>query len=168
MANMQMEKTPMPEQDPQVRAGNFQEVALGYTLEQAVNEAKRCLNCKHKPCIGGCPVGIPIPDFIGRVAEGDLAGAYQLLSDANALPAISGRVCPQESQCEGVCVRGVKGEPVAIGRLERFVADNHIASSACEQVTGTNSCAVPMGGKKMACIGSGPASLTCAGVCAAA
>ena len=157
MANMQMEKTPMPEQDPQVRAGNFQEVALGYTLEQAVNEAKRCLNCKHKPCIGGCPVGIPIPDFIGKVAEGDLAGAYQLLSDANALPAISGRVCPQESQCEGVCVRGVKGEPVAIGRIERFVAD-----WAAEQGI-ANVATAPKNGRKVAVIGSGPAGLTCAG-----
>ena len=157
MANMQMEKTPMPEQDPQVRAGNFQEVALGYTLEQAVNEAKRCLSCKHKPCIGGCPVGIPIPDFIGKVAEGDLAGAYQLLSDANALPAISGRVCPQESQCEGVCVRGVKGEPVAIGRIERFVAD-----WAAEQGI-ANVATAPKNGRKVAVIGSGPAGLTCAG-----
>ena len=157
MANMQMEKTPMPEQDPQVRAGNFQEVALGYTLEQAVNEAKRCLNCKHKPCIGGCPVGIPIPDFIGKVAEGDLAGAYQLLSDANALPAISGRVCPQESQCEGVCVRGIKGEPVAIGRIERFVAD-----WAAEQGI-ANVATAPKNGRKVAVIGSGPAGLTCAG-----
>ena len=157
MANMQMNKTPMPEQDPQVRAGNFQEVALGYTLEQAQNEAKRCLNCKHKPCIGGCPVGIPIPDFIGRVAEGDLAGAYQLLSDANALPAISGRVCPQESQCEGVCVRGIKGEPVAIGRIERFVAD-----WAAEQGI-ANVATAPKNGRKVAVIGSGPAGLTCAG-----
>ena len=157
MANMQMNKTPMPEQDPQVRAGNFQEVALGYTLEQAQNEAKRCLNCKHKPCIGGCPVGIPIPDFIGKVAEGDLAGAYQLLSDANALPAISGRVCPQETQCEGVCVRGIKGEPVAIGRIERFVADWAAEHGLANVAT------APKNGHKVAVIGSGPAGLTCAG-----
>ena len=107
MANMQMEKTPMPEQEANVRNANFKEVALGYTLEQAQNEAQRCLNCKNKPCVSGCPVGIPIPEFVGKVAEGDLAAAYQLLSDANALPAISGRVCPQETQCEGKCVRGM-------------------------------------------------------------
>ena len=157
MANMQMNKTPMPEQDPQVRAGNFQEVALGYTLEQAQNEAKRCLNCKHKPCIGGCPVGIPIPVFIGKVAEGDLAGAYQLLSDANALPAVCGRVCPQETQCEGVCVRGIKGEPVAIGRIERFVADWAAEHGLANVAT------APKNGHKVAVIGSGPAGLTCAG-----
>ena len=123
MANMQMNKTPMPEQDPQVRNHNFLEVAQGYTLEQAMNEAQRCIHCKNPACVSGCPVGIPIPEFVSKVAEGDLEGAYELLSNANALPAISGRVCPQENQCEGKCVRGVKGEPVAIGRVERFVAD---------------------------------------------
>ena len=157
MANMQMEKTPMPEQEANVRNANFKEVALGYTLEQAQNEAKRCLNCKHKPCVSGCPVGIPIPDFVGKVAEGDLAAAYQLLSDANALPAISGRVCPQETQCEGKCVRGIKGEPVSIGRIERFVADWAAENGLANVAT------APKNGHKVAVIGSGPAGLTCAG-----
>jgi len=157
MANMQMEKTPMPEQEANVRNANFKEVALGYTLEQAQNEAKRCLNCKHRPCVSGCPVGIPIPDFVGKVAEGDLAGAYQLLSDANALPAISGRVCPQETQCEGKCVRGIKGEPVSIGRIERFVADWAAENGIANVAT------APKNGHKVAVIGSGPAGLTCAG-----
>ena len=157
MANMQMEKTPMPEQEANVRNANFKEVALGYTLEQAQNEAQRCLNCKHKPCVSGCPVGIPIPEFVGKVAEGDLAAAYQLLSDANALPAISGRVCPQETQCEGNCVRGIKGEPVSIGRIERFVADWAAENGIANVAT------APKNGHKVAVIGSGPAGLTCAG-----
>ena len=157
MANMQMEKTPMPEQEANVRNANFKEVALGYTLEQAQNEAQRCLNCKNKPCVSGCPVGIPIPEFVAKVAEGDLAGAYQLLSDANALPAISGRVCPQESQCEGKCVRGIKGEPVSIGRIERFVADWAAENGIANVAT------APKNGHKVAVIGSGPAGLTCAG-----
>ena len=157
MANMQMNKTPMPEQEPNIRNANFKEVALGYTLEQAINEAQRCLQCKNPLCVSGCPVGIPIPQFLGKVAEGDIAGAYEILSNANALPAISGRVCPQENQCEGKCVRGIKGEPVAIGRVERFVADwaaeNNIANVAT----------APKNGHKVAVIGSGPAGLTCAG-----
>ena len=158
MANMQMEKTPMPEQEANVRNANFKEVALGYTLEQAQNEAQRCLNCKNKPCVSGCPVGIPIPEFVAKVAEGDLAAAYQLLSDANALPAISGRVCPQETQCEGKCVRGIKGEPIAIGRIERFVADWAAYRGITDKVE-----PVPSNGHKVAVIGSGPAGLTCAG-----
>ena len=157
MANMQMNKTPMKEQDPQVRNSNFLEVALGYTLEEAMNEAQRCIHCKNPACVGGCPVGIPIPDFLAKVAEGDIAAAYEILSNANALPAISGRVCPQENQCEGKCVRGVKGEPVAIGRVERFVAD-----WAAEHGV-SNVATAPKNGHKVAVIGSGPAGLTCAG-----
>jgi len=157
MANMQMNKTPMPEQEPNVRNANFKEVALGYTFEQAVNEAKRCLQCKNPACVGGCPVGIPIPQFLGKVAEEDIAGAYEILSNANALPAISGRVCPQENQCEGKCVRGIKGEPVSIGRVERFVAD-WAAEHGIANVT-----TAPKNGHKVAVVGSGPAGLTCAG-----
>ncbi len=157
MANMQMTKTPMPEQDPNVRNKNFKEVALGYTPEQAVNEAKRCLQCKKPACVSGCPVGIPIPDFLAKVAEEDFEGAYQILSTANALPAVSGRVCPQENQCEGKCVRGIKGEPVAIGRVERFVAD-WAAENGIANVT-----TAPANGHKVAVVGSGPAGLTCAG-----
>ena len=157
MANMQMNKTPMAEQDPQVRSTNFKEVALGYTLEEAMNEAKRCLGCRNRPCVSGCPVGIPIPDFVGKVAEGDIAAAYELLSNANALPAISGRVCPQETQCEGKCVRGIKGEPVSIGRIERFVADWAAEHGVANVAT------APKNGHKVAVIGSGPAGLTCAG-----
>ena len=130
MANMQMTKTPMPEQDANVRNHNFKEVTLGYTAEMAVNEAKRCLQCKKPQCIEGCPVNIRIPEFIAKVAEGDFAAAYEIITSTNALPALSGRVCPQETQCESKCVRGVKGEPVAIGRLERFVADWHNAHAA--------------------------------------
>ena len=157
MANMQMTKTPMPEQDPQVRNANFLEVAQGYTLEQAMNEAQRCIHCKNPACASGCPVGIPIPDFLAKVAEGDIAAAYEILSNANALPAISGRVCPQENQCEGKCVRGVKGEPVAIGRVERFVADWAAQQGIANVAT------APKNGHKTAVIGSGPAGLTCAG-----
>ena len=157
MANMQMNKTPMPEQEPNIRNANFKEVALGYTFEQAVNEAKRCLQCKNPACVGGCPVGIPIPQFLAKVAEEDIAGAYEILSNANALPAISGRVCPQENQCEGKCIRGVKGEPVSIGRVERFVAD-WAAEHGIANVT-----TAPKNGHKVAVVGSGPAGLTCAG-----
>jgi glutamate synthase (NADPH/NADH) small chain len=135
MANMEPKKTPMPEQEPMVRNKNFQEVALGYTEEQAVNEATRCLNCKTKPCVNGCPVNVRIPEFVSKIAEKDYEGAYEILTSTNSLPAVCGRVCPQESQCEAKCVRGVKNEPVAIGRLERFAADWHRSHS--EQKTNT-------------------------------
>ena len=123
MANMDPKKCPMPAQEPAIRAHNFEEVTLGYTAEMAVNEAKRCLGCPKHPCTAGCPVAIKIPEFIKKVAENDFEGAYQVIAQDSALPAVCGRVCPQESQCEKYCVRGVKGEPVGIGRLERFVAD---------------------------------------------
>ena len=123
MADMRKEKHPMPEQEPLVRNKNFDEVALGYSVETAMAEAKRCLNCKNKPCVSGCPVNVRIPEFITKVAEGDFVEAYKILTSTNSLPAVCGRVCPQETQCESKCVRGIKGEPVAIGRLERFVAD---------------------------------------------
>jgi len=157
MSNMSLNKTKMNEQEPQVRNRNFGEVALGYTMEQAKNEAERCIGCKKPACVAGCPVSVPIPEFIGKVKEGDMAGAYKILSSANALPAICGRVCPQETQCEGKCVRGIKGEPVAIGRLERFVADWAIENGV------SNTDIVPKNGKKVAVVGSGPAGLTCAG-----
>ena len=156
MANMAMEKTPMPEQAADIRNKNFEEVTLGYTEEMAVNEAKRCLNCKNMPCVQGCPVNIHIPEFISKVAESDFAGAYKVITKTNALPAISGRVCPQETQCEMHCVRGIKGEPVAIGRLERFVADWYRAN-VNEDVVKPES-----NGIKVAVVGSGPSSLTCA------
>ena len=156
MANMQTTKTPMPEQDANVRNHNFDEVALGYTAEMAVSEAQRCLQCKKPPCVGGCPVNVRIPEFIAKVAEGDFMGAYEIITSTNALPALSGRVCPQETQCEAVCVRGKKGEPVAIGRLERFVADWYM-----ENVNKMPE-KVPSNGKKVAVVGSGPAGLTCA------
>ena len=156
MPNMSLKKVPMPEQEPNVRNHNFQEVSLGYTKEMAMEEATRCLNCKHKPCVGGCPVNIRIPEFIAKVAEGDFQAAYDIISDTNALPSVSGRVCPQESQCEARCVRAIKGEPVAIGRLERFVADWYRENvNAMPQKPQTN-------GIKVAVVGSGPASLTCA------
>ena len=160
MPNMSLVKHPMPEQDPAVRAGNFKEVALGYTRETAIEEADRCLHCRNMPCVSGCPVNVPIPDFIARIKEGDIAGAYQIIRSQNALPAICGRVCPQESQCESKCVRGIKGEPVAIGRLERFAADTAMAEGAASAEK------KPLCGKKAAVIGSGPAGLTCAGVLA--
>ena len=157
MANMSLKKNEMPVQDPHVRNGNFLEVALGYTEEQAVNEAERCLNCKNKPCVGGCPVAIDIPGFITKIKERDFEGAYQIISKSSALPAVCGRVCPQETQCECKCVRGIKGEPVAIGRLERFVADWHNAH-ATEKPQKPES-----NGHKCAIIGAGPSGLTCAG-----
>ena len=157
MANMSLKKNEMPVQDPMVRNGNFLEVALGYTEEQAVNEAERCLNCKNKPCVGGCPVSIDIPAFISKIKERDFEGAYQIISKSSALPAVCGRVCPQESQCESKCVRGIKGEPVAIGRLERFVADWHNAHATEKPVKPESN------GHKCAIIGAGPSGLTCAG-----
>ncbi len=155
--NMSMTKVAMPEQDPNVRNKNFSEVALGYTKEMAMEEAARCLNCKHKPCMAGCPVNVPIPGFIEKVAEGDFESAYEIITSENALPAICGRVCPQENQCEGKCVRGIKGEPVAIGRLERFVADYHMANAVPTVAD------IKKNGKKVAVVGSGPAGITCAG-----
>ena len=157
MANMSLVKNPMPSQDPNVRNKNFDEVALGYTKEQAIDEAQRCLNCKNKACMTGCPVMVRIPEFIAEVAAGNFEEAYQIIAATSALPAVCGRVCPQESQCEKYCVRGKKGEPVAIGRLERFVADWHNAN-VCELPPKPES-----NGHKVAVVGSGPAGLTCAG-----
>ncbi|MBO5050202.1 MAG: NADPH-dependent glutamate synthase [Oscillospiraceae bacterium] len=156
MANMTLVKTPMPEQDPQIRARNFKEVALGYTAEMAIEEANRCLGCKNPKCVEGCPVNVRIPEFIKKVQEGDFKAAYEIITSTNALPALSGRVCPQESQCEAKCVRGIKGEPVAIGRLERFVADWYR-----ENVNEMPS-KVPSNGIKVAVVGSGPAGMTAA------
>jgi len=156
MANMSLKKNEMPVQEPDVRNKNFKEVALGYTEEQAIDEAKRCLNCKNKPCTTGCPVQIDIPAFIAKVAEGDFAGAYEVIARSSSLPAVCGRVCPQENQCEGKCVCGIKGESVAIGRLERFVADWHNA----QPETAVNKPA--SNGHKAAVIGSGPSGLACA------
>ena len=155
--NMDPKRCPMPSQDPNVRNKNFKEVALGYTPEMAVNEAKRCLGCKNKPCQTGCPVGIDIPSFIAKVAEEDFEGAYQVLSASSALPAVCGRVCPQETQCEGKCVRGIKGESVGIGRLERFVADWH------REHNNTAPTVPEPNGHKVAIIGAGPSGLTAAG-----
>ncbi len=157
MPNMRLTKNEMPSQAPDVRNRNFDEVALGYTEEMAIDEAKRCLNCKNKPCIAGCPVKIHIPEFIAKTAEGDFEGAYQIIAKSSSLPAVCGSVCPQESQCESKCIRGVKGEPVAIGRLERFVADYHNKNSAAAPVRPVSN------GHKVAVAGSGPAGLTCAG-----
>lgn len=155
--NMSLNKNPMPSQDPKVRNKNFDEVALGYTEEVAIDEAKRCLQCKNPKCMGGCPVHIHIPEFISLVAEGKFEEAYQVISKSSSLPAVCGRVCPQESQCEGLCVRGVKGEAVAIGRLERFVADWHNENTKDAPSKPISN------GHKVAIVGSGPAGLTCAG-----
>ena len=157
MPNMSLKKVTMPEQEPDVRNKNFEEVALGYTKEMAMEEATRCLNCKHQPCKSGCPVGVPIPEFIQEVAAGNFEEAYRIITSENALPAICGRVCPQENQCEGKCVRGIKGESVGIGRLERFVADYHMAHGKAPELK------IEPNGKKVAIIGSGPAGITCAG-----
>lgn len=148
----------MPEQKPEVRRRNFMEVAEGYTEEMAVNEAMRCLKCREKPCMSGCPVMVKIPDFIAKIAEGEFEEAYKIISQTSSLPAICGRVCPQENQCEGKCVRGVKGEPVAIGRLERFAADWHAANYGDEEIKPAEG-----NGHKVAIIGAGPAGLACAG-----
>ncbi|MDY5577936.1 MAG: NADPH-dependent glutamate synthase [Lachnospiraceae bacterium] len=157
MPNMSLKKNEMPTQEPNVRNKNFNEVALGYTEEQAVDEAQRCLNCKTRNCVAGCPVNIDIPGFIKEVAEGKYEDAYQIIAKSSSLPAVCGRVCPQESQCEGKCVRGIKGDPVGIGRLERFVADYHNAHN-------TEKIEKPVSnGHKVAVIGSGPSGLTCAG-----
>ncbi len=157
MPNMSLKRNEMAVQEPSARRNNFREVALGYTPEQAMDEAKRCLNCKTRPCVSGCPVEIAIPDFIARVALGDFEGAYDVIAQYSSLPAVCGRVCPQEKQCERECVRGKKGEPVAIGRLERFVADHHNANSDS---------ALPRpeaNGLRVAVVGSGPSGLSCAG-----
>ena len=157
MSNMSLKKTPMPTQDPLVRARNFDEVALGYTAEMAMLEADRCLNCQNPACVGGCPVGIDIPGFIQKVKIGDFEEAYRIISESSSLPAICGRVCPQENQCEGKCIRGIKGEAVGIGRLERFVADRHNQNDTLPLTP------VPQNGHRVAVIGSGPAGLSCAG-----
>ncbi len=156
--NMSLTKNPMPEQDPVVRTGNFDEVALGYTAEMAMSEAARCLDCKNSPCRSGCPVSVKIPRFLEKVREGDFDAAYDIITSTNSLPAVCGRVCPQEKQCESKCVRGIKGESVGIGRLERFVADYHMNKADKAEVTAPAS-----NGHRVAVIGSGPAGLTCAG-----
>ncbi len=150
-------KVPVREQEAQVRAKNFEEVCLGYNMEEAVAESQRCINCKNAQCVKGCPVAIDIPGFISKVKTGDIAGAYQVISESSALPAVCGRVCPQETQCEGKCLRGIKGDPVSIGKLERFVADWARENGIKPQ------CNTAKNGKKVAVIGSGPAGLTCAG-----
>ncbi len=157
MPNMSKSKNEMPSQAPDIRNKNFSEVALGYTESQAIDEAQRCLNCKNKPCVSGCPVHINIPDFIAKVAEGEFEKAFDIISESSSLPAVCGRVCPQENQCEGKCVRGKNGESVAIGRLERFVADWHNAHSNSKPSKPSPN------GHKVAIVGSGPSSLACAG-----
>ena len=156
MPDMSPKKVAIPEQEPTVRNKNFKEVSLGYTLEMAQQEADRCLNCKNSPCTKGCPVNVQIPDFIKLIKNGDIEGAYYKISETSSLPAICGRVCPQENQCEKNCVRGIKGEPVGIGRLERFAADYMLDKPFNPEKK-------PSNGKKVAVVGSGPSSLTCAG-----
>ncbi|MBR3841976.1 MAG: NAD(P)-binding protein, partial [Christensenellaceae bacterium] len=155
--NMSLTRNPMPTQDAKLRGHNFDEVALGYTEEMAISEAMRCLNCKNMPCVDGCPVKIHIPEFINKIKEGDFEGAYQIIAKSSSLPAVCGRVCPQETQCEQKCIRGIKGESVGIGRLERFVADWHntFATEEAEKPASN--------GHKVAVVGSGPSGLTCAG-----
>ena len=157
MPNMRLDKNPMPEQAPDIRNKNFLEVTTGYTAQMAIDEAQRCLNCKHKPCMEGCPVSVKIPEFLSYMKDGDFEGAYKKIKETNALPAICGRVCPQEKQCESKCVRGIKGEAVAIGRLERFAADYHMANADDEILKAQPN------GKKVAVVGSGPSGLTAAG-----
>lgn len=157
MPNMSLNKNPMPEQAPNVRNKNFLEVTTGYTAEMAVDEAQRCLNCKNKPCMQGCPVSVKIPEFIKLIAENKFEDAYSKITETNSLPAVCGRVCPQERQCESKCVRGIKGEPVGIGRLERFAADYHMANGTDKLVRAEPN------GKKVAVVGSGPSGLTAAG-----
>ena len=156
-ANMNPKKNPMPTQDALLRAHNFDEVALGYDEATAIDEALRCLNCKNMPCVNGCPVNIHIPEFIEKIKEGDFEGTYQIIAKSSTLPAVCGRVCPQETQCEAKCVRGIKGEPVGIGRLERFVADWHNMHSDVAPEC------LPNNGHRVAVVGSGPSGLTCAG-----
>ena len=156
MADMSLTKTPIAEQPPEERVCNFKEVTLGYTAEEAINEAGRCLNCKNKPCTTGCPVNVRIPEFIAKVAEGNFEEAYDIIKSTNSLPAVCGRVCPQENQCEGKCVRGIKGEPVGIGRLERFCADYMMEKRKVAEKPAPN-------GHKVAVVGAGPSSLTAAG-----
>ncbi len=157
----------MPCQPPKERVCNFNEVALGYSEQDAMTEAKRCLQCKKPLCVSGCPVEVPIKDFIGKLAQNDVPGAYAVIKSTNSLPAICGRVCPQENQCEGKCILNAKGNPVAIGRLERYVADTFMSSEACEVITGEPACALTDPSLKVACIGAGPASITAAGSLAA-
>ncbi len=156
MANMTLKKTEMPTRDAKIRACDFQEVTLGYSEEMALLEAQRCLNCKNMPCVSGCPVNIHIPEFISKVREGDFEGAYEIISKSSSLPAVCGRVCPQENQCEKYCVRGIKGESVGIGRLERFVADWHNSHTKIEKKE------IQKNGIKVAVVGSGPSGLACA------
>ena len=157
MANMSAIKNPMPTQEADIRSRNFSEVALGYSEAVAIDEAQRCLNCKNMPCVSGCPVNIYIPQFIAKIKVGDFEGAYKIISESSSLPAVCGRVCPQETQCESKCVRGIKGEPVGIGRLERFVADWHNAhSDDLPEIA-------PLNGHRVAIVGAGPSGLTCAG-----
>lgn len=157
MSNVNLKKTAIPEQKPEIRNKNFEEVSLGYTKEMAIEEATRCLNCKSKPCMNGCPVNVAIPDFIKKISKGKIDEAYEIIKNSNSLPAICGRVCPQENQCESKCIRGIKGESVAIGRLERFVAD------WCLKNNSRNEEKIKSNGHKVAVIGSGPSGLTCAG-----